>query len=89
MLVTIGAIGTGLHKMNMFSVAHINCSAGFSTKFVVVTICKIGAKPYFMYMAATIWDCLTGYRCKPVVMAGTAFRKSSGVAYNFMDMMLL
>ena len=56
---------------------------------MLVTICKIGAKPYFMYMAATIWDCLTGYRCKPVVMAGTAFRKSSGVAYNFMDMMLL
>ena len=83
MPVSIPHIGKCFCKVHMFSTAYINSRRGSSTEFVEMSVSKVGAEFYFVYMGVPHADCLAGNGTKTMVVTFTAFIYDSSASSDF------
>lgn len=74
--------------MNMFAFAYINGGRGVSTKLMVMSICKICAKFYLVYMAVSHFNGFAGDSAESMIVAFVAVIGIGSAADDFMHMLL-
>lgn len=89
MLVSIRFLCFRFQEMHMTPAANVDCAAGLTFERMVMSIGKICAEAYLVYMVvAARRDCFAAYGCKAMVVRFVAAAFDLYTANNFMHMLL-